>query len=683
MMLVGLLFSVVVVASSIQNYVGVSAATPTSPGDSESRQQLRLFNLTADFDIFPVTSRVPTPTSSSTPDQDEADSGSKMGSNVDELYQSSRLSDDILWDLTAVPKRRTNKILIDPWTTKVSPSQAPASTDDQLVSTQGSTSATGADVSYPLNTQQNISDVTNVTKVSMNLTTSTEYPQERQFPTATSVAESLNMSTDIPAVDSSTEPVDVTSRSQRATASITTTTVTSTTTDPSLNLEPPYFSRNPQPIYPHREDEIFHRIDFDPSNPYSHWDSDSEEQEREMELQRLQDDPEDKNITLQISASTSEEDKGPSPPPPLTGRSYLLLLAGNSTIVKLRQKDFAKYLKLNLAARLSLEYDDVRVNRVVLAPPQLLVNVSVVTPAEPVSENTAEEERLDESVLKEEAPLHMLAETNATLLELSGEEYHVVRLLPLRANPPTPESEEDEDDDAVESSTLLSEHHGDIELVIYTAIGGACAIVIFATLLITFGRYLRVLEIPWPWRRPKSFPSTWNLPNGRLRHHRMGDEHLTATSGPPPTVIYSGSFAARAAAAAAGASWVDDYQPQPNNILAEDPALGAKLMANNPMYADLEMGGNIMTKNTALYPDAETTSIISHHRPSPSKLHIFSCRPGSLLIPLPPHRVVRKNLAPPAPNNAPNNQKKPLETHPLDVRIGEDGQGHDNPNYQT
>ncbi|XP_067009434.2 uncharacterized protein [Anabrus simplex] len=616
MMLVGLLFSVVVVASSIQNYVGVSAATPTSPGDSESRQQLRLFNLTADFDIFPVTSRVPTPTSSSTPDQDEADSGSKMGSNVDELYQSSRLSDDILWDLTAVPKRRTNKILIDPWTTKVSPSQAPASTDDQLVSTQGSTSATGADVSYPLNTQQNISDVTNVTKVSMNLTTSTEYPQERQFPTATSVAESLNMSTDIPAVDSSTEPVDVTSRSQRATASITTTTVTSTTTDPSLNLEPPYFSRNPQPIYPHREDEIFHRIDFDPSNPYSHWDSDSEEQEREMELQRLQDDPEDKNITLQISASTSEEDKGPSPPPPLT-------------------------------------------------------------------ENTAEEERLDESVLKEEAPLHMLAETNATLLELSGEEYHVVRLLPLRANPPTPESEEDEDDDAVESSTLLSEHHGDIELVIYTAIGGACAIVIFATLLITFGRYLRVLEIPWPWRRPKSFPSTWNLPNGRLRHHRMGDEHLTATSGPPPTVIYSGSFAARAAAAAAGASWVDDYQPQPNNILAEDPALGAKLMANNPMYADLEMGGNIMTKNTALYPDAETTSIISHHRPSPSKLHIFSCRPGSLLIPLPPHRVVRKNLAPPAPNNAPNNQKKPLETHPLDVRIGEDGQGHDNPNYQT
>ncbi|KAJ4430207.1 hypothetical protein ANN_22417 [Periplaneta americana] len=435
------------------------------------------------------------------------------------------------------------------------------------------------------------------------------------------------------------------------------------------------------------------------SNPYAHWDSDSEEQEHEMELQRIQElsqEELEQDEAMRTSSDELTDDdleiSSPSTSTSTSGRSYLLLLAGNSTIVRLRQKDFAKYLKLNLAARLSLEYDDVRVNRVVLAPPQLLVNVSVVTPSEATDpENALEEEAsFDDAVLKEEEPLHLLAETNATLLELSGEEYHVVRLLSLRSHPP--DKKLDVDDDLPSTSTIISDRHNDVELVIYTAVGGACALVILATLFITFGRYLRIADIQWPWRRPKSMYSSWTLPSTHLRHRRMGDEY-PATTATPPTVIYSGSFAARAAAASSSAnSWVDEYQAQSSVILTDDAAsagggamlgIGAmKLSTANPLYTDLEMGGAagnvIMGHNAALY--AETPSVQRHQ--SPSKLHIFSCRPGSIVIPAAvpaPQHHVRRNI----PDSVQPQTKAAADTRPLDVRVKEDLRlGHDNPNYQ-
>ena len=460
-------------------------------------------------------------------------------------------------------------------------------------------------------------------------------------------------------------------------------------------------SNFPSPLPPEVDRYSIYHGPLESSNPYAHWDSDSEEQEHEMELQRLQELSEeeaeqeeldiDKLSKNYIDDSFNEKIQpppSPSPSAPTTGRSYLLLLAGNSTIVRLRQKDFAKYLKLNLAARLSLEYDDVRVNRVVLAPPQLLVNVSVVTPSEGAaaidSEDALEEEAaLDDAVLKEEEPLHMLAETNATLLELSGEEYHVVRLLSLRSHSPDKKLDEDDDEDSPAMATIISDKHSDIELVIYTTVGGACALVILATLFLTFGRYLRLTDIQWPWRRPKSMYTSWNIPATHLRHRRMGDEYPALTTA-PPTVIYSGSFAARAAAAASANSWVDEYQTQPGAMLSDEvappgnpPMLGVKVPPGNPLYTDLEMGGGpgnvIMGHNAALY--AETSSV---QRQSPSKLHLYSCRPGSIVIPpaVPTsHHPIRRNLA----ENMPNK-----DTHPLDVRIKEDSRlGHDNPNYQT
>jgi hypothetical protein len=150
------------------------------------------------------------------------------------------------------------------------------------------------------------------------------------------------------------------------------------------------------------------------------------------------------------------------------------------------------------------------------------------------------------------------------------------------------------------------------------------------------------------------------------------DEYPSVTAA-PPTVIYSGSFAARAAN-----SWVDEYQAQSSVVLADDTigtgmmGVGAmKFPARNPLYTDLEMNGT--AGNVIMGHNTETLSIQRHQ--SPSKLHMFSCRPSSIVIPATmstPHHQVRRSL------------HVTKETHPLDVRIREDYRlGHDNPNFQT
>jgi hypothetical protein len=96
-----------------------------------------------------------------------------------------------------------------------------------------------------------------------------------------------------------------------------------------------------------------------------------------------------------------------------------------------------------------------------------------------------------------------------------------------------------------------------------------------------------------------------------------------------------------------------------------------KFPVGNPLYTDLEMGGT--AGNVIMGHNAETLSMQRHQ--SPSKLHMFSCRPSSIVIPaaMPTqHHQVRRNL------------QITKETHPLDVRIREDCRlGHDNPNFQT
>ncbi|XP_047002849.1 uncharacterized protein LOC124620225 [Schistocerca americana] len=364
---------------------------------------------------------------------------------------------------------------------------------------------------------------------------------------------------------------------------------------------------------------------YDPANPYDHFDSDSEEQEMEVEQEhhpqtaagsqeeeRDQQQEEEEEETL--GGLEYEDSLGPGSTEgqpaaaavATTQRSYLLQLAGNSTIVMLRRSDFAKYLKLNLAARLSLEYDNVKVNRVLLEPPRLLVNVSVITPDEGGGGGAGAAGGGPQPEDQQEEPLHALAEANATLLELSGEEYHVVRMLPLRSRKSSRDGgaggDQEEEGDAEDLEA--AERYTDGELAAYCVLGGACAVAAVGALLLASARYLRglaacllgggggggagaggghgggeallqsFLSAPW-----------------RLRHHRMADAAGAAPGA--PSVIYSGSFAGSGADATA--SWTSGLQPQ------------------------------------------QQQQQQSPSTPAASRLRLFSCRSTSLL--LPPRRI--------------------------------------------
>ncbi|KAF6210596.1 hypothetical protein GE061_013702 [Apolygus lucorum] len=365
---------------------------------------------------------------------------------------------------------------------------------------------------------------------------------------------------------------------------------------------------------------------YDVDTPFRKWDRDSEEQEKMLEniVFQANNDTLDK-IEIESSDTASDEQTG-------TGRWFLLLLAGNSTIVRLRQKDFAKYLKLNLAARLSLEYDEVKLNKVVLAPPRLMVNVSVIPSG---GGNLDEEFDLNERLFgEEEAPLNKLAETNATLLELSGEEYHVVRFLSLRSQQPLAM-----DEAGAETNLIITDRHADIEKVIYFGLGGACLFLIIPLIIALCRLYLTPIDVKWPWKREKIFGAPWTM----QRHQRMEEPARPVVIGGPLTVIYSGSFVERYGPPSG--SWIEDeYQ---NASIGRDQA-----GLENPVYGFAEL------EKPVIYDPAVLGSPkISLEK----KLKLLQCRPDHLLL---PHTPIKR--AEPRSN--------------LDVRITK---GLDNPNYQT
>lgn len=348
--------------------------------------------------------------------------------------------------------------------------------------------------------------------------------------------------------------------------------------------------------------------------PFSEWGRESEEQEHNMENIVFQTGNESEMAALDLSDKNGLQGAG----------WFLLLLSGNATIVQKRQKDFAKYLKLNLAARLSLEYDELRVNKVVLLPPRLMVNVSVV-PSE--NDNFDEEFDLNERLFgEEEAPLHKLAETNATLLELSGEEYHVVRFLsPCRAQPITME------ETAAQQARKISDRHGDIDYLIYIVVGGPC-LSLLAFLVYTLYRLYLLPKNDWPWQRDKPIFSTGP------RHRRMNDSNPFAK---PLTVIYSGSFVDRNGPPSG--SWLDDnYRPEQRDKL--EPSI------ENPSY-----GLGSLSKN-ALSEICEP-SVLDSPR---FNVRMMGCQPAHLLLP----RTPVKKPTDPRPSRGPT-------------------EGLDNPNYLT
>lgn len=305
---------------------------------------------------------------------------------------------------------------------------------------------------------------------------------------------------------------------------------------------------------------------------------------------------------------------------------YLLLLTGNSTIVKLRRKDFTKYLKLNLAARLSVEYDDIKVNEVILASPKVLVNISVYAP----SEDIAEESQFD---LKEkfedkgEAPLYKLAETNATLLELSGEEFHVERFLSLQSQQPEAEAQKD----SVPNSVSLAMRHDDVEFIVYIFIGSACACAVVLTFFVTFSKYFKKLsEYAWPLKKEKAAA-------GKSNHSDQDHDEFNGIS---PAVIYSGGFPQIRGSWMSG---VGSRAHPPADVSGSAPSILKQ-------YPGIELGmSQSQHKNTFLHPEMESRTCSS---PRHNKLQIYNSGANNLVLPVPPQKFTSVGTA-----------------HPLDVRI--------------
>ncbi|KAL0266990.1 UNVERIFIED_CONTAM: hypothetical protein PYX00_009380 [Menopon gallinae] len=312
----------------------------------------------------------------------------------------------------------------------------------------------------------------------------------------------------------------------------------------------------------------------------------------------------------------------------VTSKWYLLLLTGNSTIVKLRRKDFTKYLKLNLAARLSVEYDDIKVNEVILAPPKVLVNISVYAPSEDIAEESQFDlkEKFEE---KGDAPLYKLAETNATLLELSGEEFHVERFLSLQSQQPEAEAQKD----SVPNSVSLAMRHDNVEFIVYIFVGSACACAIVLTFFVTFGKYFKKLsEFAWrPMKYPKSAPG---------KPDRSDQDH-DEFNGISPAVIYSGGFPQ------IRGSWMSGVGSRPPHPPADASGPAPSILKQ---YPGIELGMSpAQHKNTFLHPEMETRSCSS---PRHNKLQIYNSGANNLVLPVPPQKPMSVG-----------------STHPLDVRI--------------
>ncbi|XP_057364984.1 uncharacterized protein LOC130685674 [Daphnia carinata] len=94
----------------------------------------------------------------------------------------------------------------------------------------------------------------------------------------------------------------------------------------------------------------------------------------------------------------------------------LFIINGNATVANRRQRDLGTYLRLNLAARLDADYNDVAINRILLTPQAILANISV-EPSHLVYGGTGA------------AGLEALGQGNVTLLELSGHEFQVDRII--------------------------------------------------------------------------------------------------------------------------------------------------------------------------------------------------------------------------------------------------------------
>ena len=113
--------------------------------------------------------------------------------------------------------------------------------------------------------------------------------------------------------------------------------------------------------------------------------------------------------SLDASAENVKNEESDDPWPWL-----LFILNGNTTVASRRQRDLGTYLRLNLAARLDADYNDVVINRILLTQTKVMANISV-EPSHLIGVGAI--------------GLDALSQGNVTLLELSGQEFLVDRII--------------------------------------------------------------------------------------------------------------------------------------------------------------------------------------------------------------------------------------------------------------
>ena len=306
------------------------------------------------------------------------------------------------------------------------------------------------------------------------------------------------------------------------------------------------------------------------------------------------------------SGSSKDDDDGDK-----SGKWYLFLLMGNTTIIQLRRKDFTKYLKLNLAARLSVEYDDVRVNKVILASPKILVNVSVFNSSPDDFAGEYKKDLKDKFNDKGETSLFKLAETNATLLELSGEEYHVIRFLSLESQRPEAEAHKDS---PLSVTTFSSSRQNDFEFIFYTFIGSTCACGIILIFFITLNKYFRkISDFDWPTMRVKS--SAWKLEEN---NESDKDSDFTNIS---PAVIYSGGFPQ------IRGSWMSGTRPP-----STDQPSSATTTNNSRQKSITDFNYSPPTRKQQSTYLSEPENLFTTNCRKQSKLEIYNCDAKNLVM---------------------------------------------------
>lgn len=162
-------------------------------------------------------------------------------------------------------------------------------------------------------------------------------------------------------------------------------------------------------------------IKMDESSPFNESSSSFELFDSSEEVQQQVIIPSASSTTITSSSSSSSPASSTlSPEASLRSKAanwpwMVFVLTGNSTVASRRQRDLGTYLRLNLAARLDADYNDVIINRIVLTSAAILANLSV------------EPSHLLEGVGA--SGLEALSQGNVTLLELSGHEFQVEKII--------------------------------------------------------------------------------------------------------------------------------------------------------------------------------------------------------------------------------------------------------------